>query len=176
MSCRIPLILLLSCGLFASCSNSGSSSAPVEAPVKATLAAAPGAQDPNAGVGPGFVYSPIGKRDPFRSYLYDVKQQEVSRRRGRNLEVTEKYELEQYHFTGVVTGSSIPKALVEDPTGRGHIVVPGSRLGKNGGFVETIAGLEMVIVEKTLDATGKPIRVSITKRLPRTDFEQTAEE
>ena len=123
-----------------------------------------------------FAYSPVGKRDPFRSYLSDIEQQGALSQLGRPREVTEKYDLEQYHLTGVVTGPYHPKAMVEDPKGHGHVVRVGSRLGKNGGRVARIAGHELVVVEKAFDATGKPVSVSIVKHLPRAAHDQTAED
>ncbi len=129
------------------------------------------AKDPNAAP---FVYSPVGKRDPFRSYLIELERQTALASSGRQKEPTEMFEVDQYHLTAIISGTSQPKAMVEDPTGRGHVVHLGSRLGKNSGRISRITGSELVITEEVQDATGKVMRIPITKRLPRPELDDAA--
>ena len=120
---------------------------------------------------PAFSYSPVGKRDPFRSYLATAANTDTKGSK-RRIQATEEFELEQYTLTALVTGTSQPRAMVEDPKGVGHTVRVGSRLGKRGGRVARIANRTIVVVEEYRDpASGKRVRVPITVRLPADDIE-----
>ncbi len=150
--------------------------APAAPAPTAKKAAAPATTAQSNAPKAAFSYSPVGKRDPFRSYLFDIERREIDVQRSRPREVTEKYELEQYHFMGVVTDTTHPKAMVEDPSGSGHVVRLGSRLGKNGGRVARIDAKQLVVVEDAVDATGKSVRVHVVKHLPHVAVEQASDE
>lgn len=118
-----------------------------------------------------FMYSPVGKRDPFRSYLTELAEQSADTGPTRKKEETEEFEIDQYRLTGLITGIAQPKAMVEDPAGRGHVLRIGTRLGKNGGRVTRIANFGIVVVEETRDPTGKRVKLPIAIKLPRSEFE-----
>jgi type IV pilus assembly protein PilP len=112
-----------------------------------------------------YAYSPVGKRDPFRSYIADMREL-AKHDDDRRPESTEKFELDQYRLTGIISGTSQPQAMVEDPEGIGHVLRIGSRLGKNGGRITRIGVSEIVITEEFRAPTGERVRVPITLRLP----------
>lgn len=118
----------------------------------------------------GYQYTTVGKRDPFRSYIADLRELARSSDE-RRPETTEKFELDQYRLTGLVTGTSQPQAMVEDPDGMGYVLRVGARLGKNGGRVTRIAVDQIVVTEEFRAPTGERIRVPITVRLPRSETE-----
>lgn len=118
-------------------------------------------------------YSGVGKRDPFHSYLSDLKQLQSLPSTQRRTEDTERYELSQYRLTALITGTSQPKAMVEDPEQRGHVLRIGSRVGRNSGRVTRITAKGMTIVEDYRDATGKRVQVSINVDLPNTEVDLT---
>lgn len=124
---------------------------------------------------PPFVYSPVGRRDPFRSYLADLAEQQVAEAPSRKREETELYEIDQYRLTGLITGTAQPKAMVEDPTGRGHVLHIGSRMGKNDGRVTKITPVGIVVVEETRDPTGKKVRLPIVINLPKSEFDDVVQ-
>ncbi|MEK7706012.1 MAG: pilus assembly protein PilP [Myxococcota bacterium] len=169
--------LALVCFALAGACEEAGSDAPVPAP-KAVLKASA----PSAAVAPGtaaeaerpFAYSPIGKRDPFRSYLADLQETEQSTA-SRKLEETEQYELDQYRLTGLITGTSQPRAMVEDPVGRGHVLHIGSHLGKNGGRVTRIAPDAIEVTEEFRAPTGERVRVPIKIKLPAPDMQLEVE-
>ena len=141
----------------------------------AAAAAAPAAPDSAKDSAGSYSYSTVGKRDPFRSYIADLR--EIARAEDvRRPESTEKFELDQYRLTGLVTGTSQQQAMVEDPDGLGHVVRVGSRLGKNGGRVTRIEVDKIVVTEEFRAPTGERIRVPITVRLPRSDTEIIGEQ
>ena len=118
-----------------------------------------------------FYYNPVGKRDPFRSYISIMQEKNTPKsRRQRQLEDTETYELDQYKLTGLVSGTTHPRAMVEDPTGEGHILQIGSRIGKNGGRVTRITNLAIIVIEEFRAPTGERVRVPITVKLPQSDM------
>jgi type IV pilus assembly protein PilP len=115
-------------------------------------------------------YSPVGKRDPFHSYLADLEEQ-AAQEQEHKVEETEKFELDQYRLTGLVTGTAQPKAMVEDPIGVGHVLHIGSRLGKNAGRVTRISDDAIVVTEEFRAPTGERVRLPITIKLPKPEIE-----
>ena len=91
-----------------------------------------------------YVYHPEGRRDPFRSMLFELEENEDDRPRAP----LERFELGQISLTGVVWSADQPRALVSDPEGRSFVVRTGSRVGKNEGRVVRI-GDNMVLVQET---------------------------
>ena len=167
-----PALLLL---VVAGCSTDDATNAATAA-TKAVLP--PSAVGPAAGsIKPAgdksantWSYSPVGKRDPFHSYLADMEEQ-AAQDKEHKVEETEKFELDQYRLTALVTGTAQPKAMVEDPNGTGHVVHIGSRLGKNSGRVTRIAEDAIVVTEEFRNPLGERVRVPITIKLPKPETE-----
>jgi type IV pilus assembly protein PilP len=120
-----------------------------------------------------FAYRANGRRDPFRSYLLDAVARRQAQRAQRVIEETESFELAQYHLSGILTGTSQPKAMVEDPAGTGHVVRIGTRLGRAGGRITRIDSKGITVTEESLDPTGRRLQVPITLLLPATDADPT---
>ena len=116
-----------------------------------------------------FSYSPIGKRDPFKSYI-SVLVKDPDGTKNDEVSPTEEYELDQYQLTGLLSGTSQPRALVSDPQGRGHVIKIGTRLGRNGGRVTRISNNTVEVIEEFRAPTGERIRVPITIELPREEI------
>lgn len=104
-----------------------------------------------------YVYSPIGKRDPFQNQA--VKQQGFGRtppNPGRVRTPLEKWGLDQLKLSLTVTGTATPVAMVEDPEHRGWPVRIGDFIGQNGGKVTGIHREEIVVTETITDhSTGR---------------------
>jgi type IV pilus assembly protein PilP len=116
-----------------------------------------------------FSYSPIGKRDPFKSYI-SVLVKNPGENKNKAISPTEEYELDQYKLTGLLSGTSQPRALVSDPKGAGHVIKIGTRLGRNGGRVTRISNNTVEVIEEFRAPTGERIRVPITIELPREEI------
>ena len=89
-------------------------------------------------------------RDPFRSFLEEFEKrtegpagEEVPRT------PTEEYDVNQFKVVGIITGTPVPKAMVVDPTGFGHVIRPGDRIGRQGGRVVAIYSNEVVVQSTT---------------------------
>jgi type IV pilus assembly protein PilP len=111
-----------------------------------------------------YVYSPIGKRDPFQNV---VGGQGVARipQPGRAKTALEKWPLDSLKLALTVTGTATPLAMVEDPDHRGWPVHLGDFIGQNAGKVTGIHRDEIVVTETITDhATGRvyPQNVKLT--------------
>lgn len=113
-----------------------------------------------------YSYSSVGRRDPFQSYLIELAALRKAEEAERRLEATEQFELSQYRLTAVITGTTQPRALVEDPSGMGHVLQVGSKLGRNNGRVTRITPSGVLLVEQHRDGLGKVVRVPVKLELP----------
>lgn len=159
--------LLLFCGC--SGQDDADMSAPPSTPGAATKAAHKPLEDkaatPTANA-QTFAYRAAGRRDPFRSYLLDAVARRQAERTQRRVEETETFELSQYHITGVLTGTSVPKAMVEDPSGKAYVIRIGARLGRAGGRVSRIDSTGLEVLEENLDPQGQRSQVAVSLKLP----------
>lgn len=110
-----------------------------------------------------YVYSPIGKRDPFRS-LFDVLQQGPET---DQLTELQRFELDQLKLVGIVSRIATPYALVEDPEGKGHTLTRGKLIGKNWGRVSQITPECVVIKEEYRDYTGRKVTNKTNMCIPK---------
>lgn len=108
-----------------------------------------------------YVYNPIGKKDPFRSFLALASaDDEVPRT------PLQRYDLDQYQLVGIVWGVDRPRALVEDPEATGHVVEIGTYMGKNWGKVTQITSSGLVITEEYQTIDGELVVNEIPLSLP----------
>lgn len=172
VSSKLALLLLLLVG----CEQVGTGSGGNTNSAGPIARTAPGAPSTTAATetAQDFVYASVGKRDPFRSYLLDIKESSSQDLEQRRREATEQFELHQYRLTGLITGTARPKAMVEDPQGRGHVLHVGSRLGRNNGRISQIIPTGITVHEEVRDATGKKTRVPVQIPMPKSDIELLA--
>lgn len=86
-----------------------------------------------------YVFSPINKRDPFRSLTLAVEGPKAEA--GETVSCTEPLclvDIDSLNVVAVVSGDANPLAMVEDRSGVGHIVRRNTRVGKQGGKVTQI--------------------------------------
>ena len=118
-----------------------------------------------------FIYSPIGKRDPFRPYYLDMAGGPgKGTATGPKLTTApktdlEKYDIDQLKLVAIITGIAEPVAMVETGDGMGYVVRRGTLIGKNRGRVTRITRNAMIISEVYRDFTGKRIVNPIVKRI-----------
>jgi hypothetical protein len=112
------------------------------------------------GAAKGYRWDPSGKRDPFRSFVLDIKaMQEVDRG------PLAQFDLAQLSVVAVIWADANKRALVEDPSGRSYIVGEGAPIGKNNGKILRIDD-NLVLVQETYsdlfgDSTSKDIEMRI---------------
>ena len=179
------LALLLACAVpvgTVGCDSSGPPS-PAPPPSKAarsldrlvgnTAPAAPVAEGGAAAAAPtvvneeepdiAYAYSPIGKRDPFRS-LFEQLQLEESQEQLTDLQ---RYELDQLKLVAIISRIATPYAMVEDPDGKGHSLTRGTLIGKNWGRVSAISPDCVTVKEEYRDYTGRKVTNKTSMCLPK---------
>ena len=172
-----PRILILMALTTAAVGCSDKPATPVAGPKPAPQAAkaAPAPALPEVAPGVEYLYSPVGKRDPFRSAIEDkLTSADEGADRGSCGPLC-KWELEQLRLVAVISGVSNPLAMVEDPNGRGYIVRRGTFVGKRNGKVSQIRSGEVVVTEIYRDQMQKPHVNPVSIKLP-TDTPQGQED
>lgn len=131
-------------------------------------AGGPGQARQGAGVDPTFAaaapvnyaYDPLGKRDPFRSFILDrIKEKDSVKG------PLEQFDLSQLQVTGVVWETNRRRALVLDPSGQNYIVQEGDAIGKNDGRVIGIGDSAVKVREAYVDFHGEKTTKEIEMRV-----------
>ena len=109
-------------------------------------------------------YDPTGKPDPVKSFLKQMQLVQDT----EALSPLERFDLSQLSVTGIIWSTKRPRALVEDPTGKGYIVAEGAGIGKNKGRVVRIDDNRVVVKETYIDfhnkATTKEVDLYLYER------------
>jgi type IV pilus assembly protein PilP len=109
----------------------------------------------------GFVYDPVGRRDPFRSFILDRLHEDEAETKGP----LEEYDLSQLEVAGLVWKAEKRRALVIDPSGQGYVVEEGDKIGKNNGRVLEIGDSSMRVREEYVDFHGEATTKEIQMRI-----------
>jgi type IV pilus assembly protein PilP len=121
--------------------------------------------DPISGVAQidtGFSYDPTGKRDPFRSFLWDRPDKMATVAEAGPLG---QFDLSQLEVVAVVWRTGNARALVEDPSGESYIVGAGAAIGKNRGHVVSIDDNTVVVKETYVDYLGQETVKDVEMRM-----------
>ncbi|MEE8557150.1 MAG: pilus assembly protein PilP [Myxococcota bacterium] len=167
MRVKTLIVVLLAVGLVVTaCSDSGSRRAK-PAPAKAEKAAKKRGQIQKVAlppVDPNYRYDPKGKPDPFRSFVKTF----LTRRKDESATTPlERFDLSQLRVTAIIWGNPAPKALIEDPSGKGYIVGSGTAIGKNKGRIIRIDDNLVLVKETYVDFSGKSSSKDIEMRMNR---------
>jgi len=130
-------------------------------------AAAPGDPAGFGAVADGFSYDPAGRRDPFRSFVWEYMKREYADATSRG--PLEQYDLAQLALVGVVWDVGRARALVQDPSGMSYVVAAGARMGKNDGLVTRIDDNLVVVRERYVDLYGNEAMKDVEMRIRATD-------
>lgn len=95
------------------------------------------------------IYSPVGKRDPFKPYSGQGREREVA-----TLTPLEQFSIEQLQLRAVLKGEGQARAMFEDPEGRTHIIAEGDIVGRERGTVSRILTTEVIVTQKTFNYLG----------------------
>ena len=109
----------------------------------------------------GIAYDPVGKRDPFRSFILDRLNELEDGVKGP----LEQYDLNQLGVVGIVWHAERRRALIEDPSGRGYVVQEGTAVGKNDGHVTRIDDNLVIVRETYVDYVGEKTTKDIPMRV-----------
>lgn len=119
-----------------------------------------------AQVDTGYSYDPIGKRDPFRSFVWDRPDRMTPVAEAGPLE---QFDLSQLEVVAVVWRTGNARALVEDPSGESYIVGQGAAVGKNQGHVISIDDNTVVVKETYVDYLGQETTKDVEMRMRRNE-------
>lgn len=95
------------------------------------------------------IYSPIGKRDPFKSPALQTNDRDVTA-----VNPLEKFAVDQFQLRAVLRGIGKPKAMFEDPDGKTHIITEGDVIGRERATVSRILNSEVILTERTFNYLG----------------------
>lgn len=101
--------------------------------------------------GEDFTYQVTGRPDPFMPFLETLSRQRESE---EELSGLRRFEAGQLTLTAIIIGERESLAMVEDATGRGHVIRPGTLIGRKG-EVESISSGKIVIHEASVGPTGE---------------------
>ena len=134
---------------------------------KAAQAGASDAERPSIDFDPDasqWHYNPIGKRDPFRSFVRGRIEEEI-----RSPTPLQRYDIEELNLVGIVWGVDERSAIVGDPDKKNHIVEIGTYIGKNWGKVTEVTSGSIVITEEYQTIEGELMTEQKVMSLPIED-------
>lgn len=108
-------------------------------------------------------YSPVGKRDPFKSYFGDAQAVE---REKEPVSELQKYNISDMRVNAIIWGIAAPRALVTAPDGKTFKLRNGDFIGKNWGKVNKILPDKIEIIETYKDPLGRKILNKLYLELP----------
>ncbi len=105
------------------------------------------------------IYNPKGKIDPFVP-LFQEKPAETpveTKKRKKRIPRTplEMIALSQLKLTAIILRPAGNKALLEEATGRGYVVIKGTPVGKNWGKITEILKDRIIVEEEVENLLGK---------------------
>jgi type IV pilus assembly protein PilP len=134
---RDPVLLaalLLALGVSPACEETKVSVAPVgSAAPRKTPASAPSAQTPpppRPAIDEAEFVESDRSRDPFRSYARSFVEESKGRVRSQRDVVLSDYTLDELKLIGIVTRLQPAKAMLVDPSGKGHVIQRGQFVGR----------------------------------------------
>lgn len=124
-----------------------------------------------------FHYTAKDKPDPFRPFIEPEPAKSASAKRDkpqRPLTPLEKVQPTQLSLVGILDSpqSEEPMALVELPNGKGYILHPGTRIGRNNGKVSTITPQSVTIKEEVRTILGEKKTNEVELTLPKASGEK----
>lgn len=114
---------------------------------------------------------PSRRRNPFQPDP-DVVQPERTEVAGevRPLDPLEEFGLNQLNLVIVISETAVPLAMFVDPSGLGHFVKEGDRIGRNSGIVASIRDNEVEIREGVTEVDNVMTGAVVTLRLSDSDL------
>ncbi len=158
----IVLAMLAACGSDITVSKSTKKKAPEARSAQETVAAVA----PAAKVEKDYVYTSIGKRDPFRSIFDETGGEATMDAVETILSPLQNYDITSFTVTAILWGIPSPSAMVVAPDSKTYTVKQGTLIGRNWGRVVKIKRDGIVVLEQTRMPNGQKITNTITLKLP----------
>jgi hypothetical protein len=110
-------------------------------------------------------------RDPFRPFTLDLRGETHE---SEILTPLQRYELPQLRLAAVVLDLSPPRAMLQDNSGMGYIVTPGTPIGRRRGVVKAIEQRRLIVEERIVDYYGREQTHQVLIEMPKEDKPQNA--
>jgi len=110
-------------------------------------------------------------RDPFRPFTLDLRPDTAET---EILTPLQRFELPQLRLAAVVLDLKPPRAMLQDNSGMGYIVTPGTPIGRRRGVVKAIESRRVVVEELVLDYYGREQVHQVIIEMSREDKPQSA--
>lgn len=123
------------------------------------------AADPKVEKDANVLYSPNGKRDPFKPPNFENQGRTPS-----SIKPLEKFSVQQFELKAILRGIGVPKAMFRDPNGRIHILEEGDVLGRERATLSRIANSDVIVTEKTTNYLGEESLYERVLSLPTEDI------
>lgn len=114
-----------------------------------------------------YFYNPAGKRDPFKPF-YDTRSAAKSTV-DENAVPLQRWDVDKFILSGVIWNTSVPRALLIDPEGTGHVIQMGTYVGRNWGKVTSISDQAIVVTEEYQTIDGELVVNPVTVHFPGLD-------
>ncbi len=143
---------------------------PVSKPVAAPVAKAPAAAEDAIAGAPveEYFYNPAGKRDPFKPF-YTKNPSGTGNPIDPNSPPLQRWDVDKFLLSGVIWNTNIPRALLVDPEGIGHVIQVGTYVGRNWGKVTSISDDAVVVTEEYQTIDGELVVNPVTVHFPGKD-------
>jgi Tfp pilus assembly protein PilP len=106
------------------------------------------------------IYVRAGKVDPFAPLFRDEPKKDKKKPEFVPKTPLQKMDLDQFKLVAILRSRKMgPRGLVEDSTGKGFVVQPGTYIGNKGGQVIRIEEDRLIVKEPGEDMYGKEIEV-----------------
>ncbi|MDX2169587.1 MAG: pilus assembly protein PilP, partial [Deltaproteobacteria bacterium] len=125
------------------------------------------APPPGAPPAEGVAAEVDARRDPFRPFTLSLNGDAEDP--NAPLSPLQRYELPQLRLAAVVLESSPPRAMLQDNSGMGFIVTPGTPIGRRHGVVKSIEPRRIVVEELVLDYYGRQQAHQVVIEMPKDD-------
>ena len=125
---------------------------------------------PPGGQGRPTIYSPIGKRDPFKA-----PSSRSTNREAESVPPLERFPIERFELRAILRGLGAARAMLADPEGGTHIIKQGDRIGRERGIVSKILNTEVIVTERAFNYLGEETLYEKILSLPSEDLPIAAE-
>ena|ERR1700756_1660635 len=93
------------------------------------------------------IYSPIGKRDPFKPFI-KIVEKEVKPEVSKSLPPLRRYSLEQFRLVGIMSVGQQLKAMIVDPEKNTYVLGVGDEIGNKNGKIVEVRDNAILVEEK----------------------------
>ena len=161
---RAAMALWIIGGLLAACRAPEPAPAPAPPPTTAApqadrappVVAQTAQPAPAPPVTPVFVYDPTGLRDPFEPFIKLEDKKSPAPKAFVPKTPLQRFPTEELKLAAIIWGEGVkPRALIEDPQGKGYVVSVGTFVGDRGGKIVRIQPDQVVVEERFTDLFGE---------------------